>query len=110
VGWASMDMTVDYLRQRKQFGRLIGEFQALQFRAAHLYSELEIARAATLKAQQLLDEDSEDAEAMVSVAKAKAGRASQLAVQEGVQMHGGLGITAEQETGRPEHPPPEATE
>ena len=56
VGAASMDMTVDYLKQRKQFGRLIGEFQALQFRAAHLYSELEIARAATLKAQQLLDE------------------------------------------------------
>ena len=45
VGSASMDMTVDYLKQRKQFGRLIGEFQALQFRAAHLYSELEIARA-----------------------------------------------------------------
>ena len=56
VGSASMDMTVDYLKQRKQFGKLIGEFQALQFRAAHLYSELEIARAATLKAQQLLDE------------------------------------------------------
>ena len=71
-----MDMTVDYLKQRKQFGRLIGEFQALQHRAAHLYSELEIARAATLKAQQLLDEGSDEAEAMVSVAKAKAGRAS----------------------------------
>ena len=91
VGSASMDMTVDYLKQRKQFGRLIGEFQALQFRAAHLYSELEIARAAVMKAQQLLDEGSPDAEAMVSVAKAKAGRASQLAVQEGVQMHGGIG-------------------
>ena len=99
VGAASMDMTVDYLKQRKQFGRLIGEFQALQFRAAHLYSELEIARAATLKAQQLLDEDSADAEAMVSVAKAKAGRASQLAVQEGVQMHGGIGMTDEYDIG-----------
>jgi alkylation response protein AidB-like acyl-CoA dehydrogenase len=99
VGSASMDMTVDYLKQRKQFGRLIGEFQALQFRAAHLYSELEIARAATLKAQQLLDEGSPDAEAMVSVAKAKAGRASQLAVQEGVQMHGGIGMTDEYDIG-----------
>ena len=99
VGAASMDMTVDYLKQRKQFGRLIGEFQALQFRAAHLYSELEIARAATLKAQQLLDEGSADAEAMVSVAKAKAGRASQLAVQEGVQMHGGIGMTDEYDIG-----------
>jgi alkylation response protein AidB-like acyl-CoA dehydrogenase len=99
VGAASMDMTVDYLKQRKQFGRLIGEFQALQFRAAHLYSELEIARAATLKAQQLLDEGSPDAEAMVSVAKAKAGRTSQLAVQEGVQMHGGIGMTDEYDIG-----------
>jgi alkylation response protein AidB-like acyl-CoA dehydrogenase len=99
VGAASMDMTVDYLKQRKQFGRLIGEFQALQFRAAHLYSEIEIARAATMKAQQLLDEASPDAEAMVSVAKAKAGRTSQLAVQEGVQMHGGIGMTDEYDIG-----------
>lgn len=99
VGAAAMDMTVDYLKQRKQFGKLIGEFQALQFRSAHLYSELEIARAATLKAQQLLDESSDEAEAMVSVAKAKAGRASQLAVQEGVQMHGGIGMTDEYDIG-----------
>ncbi|MEA3047353.1 MAG: hypothetical protein QOJ53_1685 [Sphingomonadales bacterium] len=99
VGAASMDMTVDYLKQRKQFGRLIGEFQALQYRAAHLYSELEIARAATMKAQQLLDEGSAEAEAMVAVAKAKAGRASQLAVQEGVQMHGGIGMTDEYDIG-----------
>jgi alkylation response protein AidB-like acyl-CoA dehydrogenase len=99
VGAASMDMTVGYLKQRKQFGRLIGEFQALQFRAAHLYSEIEIARAATLKAQQLLDEGSPDAEAMVAVAKAKAGGASRLAVQEGVQMHGGIGMTDEYDIG-----------
>jgi alkylation response protein AidB-like acyl-CoA dehydrogenase len=101
VGVASgaMAMTVDYLKQRKQFGRLIGEFQALQHRAAHLYGELEIARAAALKAQQLLDEGSEEAEAMVSVAKAKAGRVSALAVQEGVQMHGGIGMTDEYDIG-----------
>ena len=99
LGSQAMAMTVDYLKQRKQFGRLIGEFQALQFRSAHLYSELEIARAAALKAQQLLDEGSADAEAMVSVAKAKAGRASTLAVQEGVQMHGGIGMTDEYDIG-----------
>jgi alkylation response protein AidB-like acyl-CoA dehydrogenase len=105
VGVASgaMGLTVDYLRQRKQFGRLIGEFQTLQHRAAHLYSELEIARAATLKAQQLLDARDEgkaaEAEAMVSAAKAKAGRVSTLAVQEGVQMHGGIGMTDEYDIG-----------
>lgn len=99
VGAEAMAITIDYLKQRKQFGRLIGEFQALQFRAAHLYSELEIARAAALKAQQLLDEGSGEAEAMVSVAKAKAGRAATLAVQEGVQMHGGIGMTDEYDIG-----------
>ncbi|WP_106638774.1 acyl-CoA dehydrogenase family protein [Allosphingosinicella vermicomposti] len=101
VGVASgaIGMTVDYLKQRKQFGRLIGEFQALQFRAAHLYSELEIARATTLKTQQLLDEGSAEAEAMVHVAKAKAGQVSTLAVQEGVQMHGGIGMTDEYDIG-----------
>jgi alkylation response protein AidB-like acyl-CoA dehydrogenase len=101
VGVASgaMDMTVDYLKQRTQFGQPIGAFQALQHRAAHLYSELEIARAAALKAQQLLDEGDRHAELMVSVAKAKAGRTATLAVQEGVQMHGGIGMTDEHDIG-----------
>ena len=92
-------MTLDYLRQRKQFGRLIGEYQALQHRAAHLYGEIEIARAAALKAAQLLDAGDPRAELMVAVAKAKAGRASALAVQEGVQMHGGIGMTDEHDIG-----------
>ena len=101
VGVASgaMDMTVDYLKQRKQFGKLIGGFQALQHRAAHLYSEVEIARAATIKAQQLLDGGSERAELMASVAKAKVAKAAGLAVKEGVQMHGGIGMTDEYDIG-----------
>ena len=92
-------MTLDYLRQRKQFGRLIGEYQVLQHRAAHLYGEIEIARAAALKAAQLLDAGDERAALMVAVAKAKAGRVSALAVQEGVQMHGGIGMTDEHDIG-----------
>jgi len=99
VGGAAMDMTVDYLKQRRQFGRLIGEFQALQHRAAHLYSEMEIARAAVLKAQQWLDEGSDQAALMVAVAKAKTGYAAGLAVREGVQMHGGIGMTDEYDIG-----------
>ncbi|MBC7987046.1 MAG: acyl-CoA/acyl-ACP dehydrogenase [Sphingomonadaceae bacterium] len=99
VGGGAMDMTVAYLKERKQFGRAIGSFQALQHRAAHLYSELEIARAAVLKAQQLLDAGDTGAELMVSVAKAKAGQAATLAVQEGVQMHGGVGMTDEFDIG-----------
>ena len=99
VAAGASDMTFDYLRQRKQFGKLIGEFQALQHRAAHLYGEIEIARAAALKAAALLDADDPRAELMVSVAKAKAGRTAALAVQEGVQMHGGIGMTAEHDIG-----------
>ncbi len=92
-------MTVDYLKQRKQFGRLIGEFQVLQHRAAHLFGEIEIARAATRKAAVLVDDEHPQAELMVSVAKAKAAAAAALAVQEGVQMHGGIGMTDEHDIG-----------
>lgn len=99
VGFGAFGMTTDYLKQRKQFDRLIGEFQALQHRAAHLYSEIEIARAAVMKAQQLLDEGDAKAELFVSVAKAKAAKAANLAVREGVQMHGGIGMTDEYDIG-----------
>ena len=85
--------TVTYLKERKQFGKLIGEFQALQHRAAHLYTEIEITKAAVMKALQTLDSDFDMAGAAVAVAKAKAGSTATLAVQEAVQMHGGVGMT-----------------
>ena len=85
--------TVTYLKERKQFGKLIGEFQALQHRAAELYIDIEITRAAVLKALQTLDGDFDKANAAVAVAKARAGTTATLAVQEGVQMHGGMGMT-----------------
>jgi alkylation response protein AidB-like acyl-CoA dehydrogenase len=85
--------TVAYLKERKQFGKAIGEFQALQHRAAQLYIEIEITRAAVLKALQALDGDAVSAAAAVAVAKARAGATATRAVQEGVQMHGGMGMT-----------------
>jgi alkylation response protein AidB-like acyl-CoA dehydrogenase len=85
--------TVGYLKERKQFGKPIGEFQALQHRAAELYIEIEITRAAVLKALQTLDANFDKAGAAVAVAKARAGSTATLAVQEGVQMHGGMGMT-----------------
>ena len=85
--------TVTYLKERKQFGKLIGEFQALQHRAAELYIDIEISRAAVLKALQALDADIATAASAVAVAKAKAGTTATRAVQEGVQMHGGMGMT-----------------
>jgi alkylation response protein AidB-like acyl-CoA dehydrogenase len=99
VGGGAMDMTVGYLKERKQFGALIGSFQALQHRAAHLYSEMQVARAAVLKAQQLLDLGSDRADEAVSVAKAMTALATTLSVQEGVQMHGGIGMTDEYDIG-----------
>src|SRR3954471_2079483 len=85
--------TVSYIKERKQFGKFIGEFQALQHRAAQLYIDIEITRAAVLKALQALDSDFANAGAAIAVAKARAGNTATLAVQEGVQMHGGMGMT-----------------
>ena len=92
-------MTFDYLRQRKQFGKLIGEFQALQHRAAHLYGEIEIARAAALKAAAGARLGRRARRAVGRVAKAKAADVAALAVREGVQMHGGIGMTDEHDIG-----------
>lgn len=99
AGDEAFGRTVTYLRERKQFGKVIGEFQALQHRAANLYCELEVSRSAVLKALQMLDESFESAGAIVSVAKAKAGQSATLAVQEAVQMHGGIGMTDEFDIG-----------
>ncbi len=86
-------MTVGYLKERKQFGVEIGRFQALQHRAAHLWCEIEVTSSAILNAGRKLDEDPGDADLAVSLAKARATQTATLAVQEGVQMHGGIGMT-----------------
>ena len=99
AGDEAFRITLEYLRTRQQFGKFIGEFQALQHRAAHLFTELEIAKAAALGALQALDQGREDGPLAVSVAKAKAGRVAELAVQEAVQMHGGVGMTDEFDVG-----------
>ena len=93
-------MTLDYLRQRKQFGRLIGEFQALQHRAAHLYAEIEIARAAALKAARAARRRRRAGRADGLGRQGQGRRTSPtLAVREGVQMHGGIGMTDEHDIG-----------
>ncbi len=92
-------MTLSYINERKQFGVAVGSFQTLQHRSAHLYTEIEICKALTLKALQSLDEGAEDAAKLVALAKAKATKVSLLAAQEGVQMHGGMGMTDEFDIG-----------
>lgn len=96
---AAFAMTMDYLKERKQFGTEIGSFQALQHRAAHLYSEIELMKSVTLKALQDLDEHYGMAGIVCSLAKAKAGEVAKLAAQEAVQMHGGIGMTDEFDIG-----------
>ena len=86
-------MTVDYLKERKQFGATIGSFQALQHRAAHLWCETEVTASAILNAGRMLDADPQNATLAVSLAKARATQTAKDAVIEGVQMHGGIGMT-----------------
>jgi alkylation response protein AidB-like acyl-CoA dehydrogenase len=98
----TFERTVQYLKDRQQFGKTIGEFQALQHRAAELYCDIELARSAVIHAQQCLDavggssvnvQSAAAASIAVAVAKARAGASVTRAVQEGVQMHGGMGMT-----------------
>tara|TARA_R110002094_G_scaffold41886_3_gene54132 strand:- start:1427 stop:2542 length:1116 start_codon:yes stop_codon:yes gene_type:complete len=89
----AFDMTVGYLKERKQFGVEIGRFQALQHRAAHLWCEIEVTASAILNAGRMLDSDPDNASLAVSIAKARATDTAKLAVIEGVQMHGGIGMT-----------------
>ncbi len=91
--------TLAYLKERKQFDRFIGEFQALQHRAATLYCDIELTRALVLRALQAMDKDPASARATVSAAKALACSTANLAVREGVQMHGGMGMTDEFDLG-----------
>lgn len=86
-------MTLGYLKERRQFDRTIGSFQALQHRAAHLWSEIEVTTSAIINAGRVLDQTPEDAALAVSLAKARATVTADLAVREGVQMHGGIGMT-----------------
>ncbi|WP_206338596.1 acyl-CoA dehydrogenase family protein [Antarcticimicrobium sediminis] len=92
-------MTLAYLKERTQFGVPIGSFQALQHRAAHLWSDCEVTASAILNAGRMLDGDPDNAALAVSLAKARATQTAQLAVQEGVQMHGGIGMTDEFDMG-----------
>jgi acyl-CoA dehydrogenase len=99
VAGGAYAMTVGYLKERKQFGRTIGAFQTLQHRAAHLWSEIEVTASAIANAGRVLDATPDEATLAVSLAKARATSTAKLAVSEGVQMHGGIGMTDEYDIG-----------
>jgi pimeloyl-CoA dehydrogenase small subunit len=97
---ASLDLTVAYLKTRRQFGRAIGEFQALQHRAVDMYVLVEQARSMALLATMAANErDATSRRATISAAKAFIGRASRRLGQEAVQLHGGIGMTMEYSIG-----------
>ena len=95
----AFEVTLDYLKERKQFGALIGTFQALQHRAADMYSELELTKSSVIAACNAVDDKSNDLKRMASLAKFKAGETNHLVTNEAVQMHGGVGVTDEYDVG-----------
>ncbi len=95
----AFNRTVSYLKERRQFDREIGTFQALQHRAARLYSRLDVARGVVLKALRALDDGNADATWLASLAKATMTRLARDVMMEAMQMHGGIGMTDDFDVG-----------
>jgi alkylation response protein AidB-like acyl-CoA dehydrogenase len=95
----AFDMTVAYLKERKQFGVPIGSFQALKHRCADQYVQTELARSSVYYAAMCIDENMPDAAVAISTAKARCNDAFHLIANEAVQMHGGIGMTDEHDIG-----------
>ncbi|MEM1390191.1 MAG: acyl-CoA dehydrogenase family protein [Pseudomonadota bacterium] len=96
---AAFEMTLDYLQTRKQFGQLIGSFQALQHRAAKMFTDLEMTRSCVAGALSAVDENRNDIAELASLAKARASETLHLVSNETVQMHGGIGMTDDHDSG-----------
>ena len=95
----AFETTLDYLKTRVQFGQVIGSFQALQHRAAKMFTDLELSRSCVEAALAAIDSDSPDVPELVSLAKAKMGDTLHLVSNEMVQMHGGIGMTDAHDAG-----------
>ena len=93
------ERTLAYLKTREQFGALIGTFQGLKHRAADMFCEIELSKSIALGALRAIDDADPDATRVVSAAKARTSDTSGLVTREGVQMHGGIGMTDEEELG-----------
>jgi alkylation response protein AidB-like acyl-CoA dehydrogenase len=89
----SFDVTLEYLKTRVQFGQVIGTFQALQHRAAKMFTDLELARSCVEAALAAIDANANDVAQLASLAKAKVGDLVHLVSNEMVQLHGGIGMT-----------------
>ena len=95
----AFDRTLAYLKEREQFGVVIGSFQALKHRAAEMFSELELAQSVVMGALSALDDQTDNAAQLASLAKCRLSETLRLVTNEAVQMHGGIGMTDEHEIG-----------
>ena len=93
------ETTLDYLKTRVQFGQVIGTFQALQHRAAFMFTDLELTRSCVEAALTAIDKNANDVPALASLAKAKVNELAHLVSNEMVQMHGGIGMTDAHDAG-----------
>jgi alkylation response protein AidB-like acyl-CoA dehydrogenase len=96
---ATFERTLDYLRQREQFGAIIGSFQALQHRAAKMFCEIELCKSVELKALQAVDENADNLALVASLAKVQVAETYRLVSDEAIQMFGGIGMTDEEDIG-----------
>jgi acyl-CoA dehydrogenase len=93
------ERTIKYLKTRVQFDVPIGSFQALKHRAAQMFCEVELTRSIVLDALRAIDENREDVPRIASAAKARTSDTAGLVTREAIQMHGGIGMTDEEEIG-----------
>ncbi|CAB3722141.1 acyl-CoA dehydrogenase family protein [Paraburkholderia rhynchosiae] len=96
---AVMDITADYIKARVQFGQPIGKFQALQHRMAEMFVAVEETRSMLYCGIAHLDRPATERSRAISAAKAVAGRASRFVCAQGIQLHGGMGMTEEYQVG-----------
>jgi len=97
----AFERTINYIKTRVQFDRHIGSLQAIQHRAAHMYAEIELAKSVVIASLAVLDEGvrGDELAKQASLAKAKLAEVFLLTSSEGVQMHGGIGMTDDEEIG-----------
>ena len=93
------EKTIAYLKERQQFGVAIGSFQALQHRAAKMFIDIELSKSVVIKALKAIDTNENNLTEIASLAKAKLGQTLKLVSNEGIQMHGGVGMTDDVEIG-----------
>jgi alkylation response protein AidB-like acyl-CoA dehydrogenase len=97
--WSLHDMTLDYIKVRKQFGAAIGSFQAIQHRMVNMYMKCQLAQSMALAGMAALDSSETIRRRAVSAAKVQVGRAARHVGEDAIQLHGGIAMTDEYAAG-----------